>query len=136
MTTDRAVYAIFNAHSGADLWLGLATDQHDALRQLDELVAADEPSHYGIGPDDSGLNWVEVEPVTDLDSLVTALSVVGDFIDAETCAALGLPHRMGSVDMTDLPTFGGEAPADTSGIWSWDETRLLVEDMRIVKRDA
>jgi hypothetical protein len=135
MTNTRAVYSIFNAHSGADMWLGLAIDELDALRQLDELVTAHEPSHYGTGPDDSGLAWVEVKPATDLDTLVTALRVAGDGIGAETCAALGLPYRMGSVDTSELPTFGGDAPADTSGIWSWDATRLLVEDMQIVKRD-
>lgn len=25
-----------------------------------------------------------------------------------------------------LPTFGGEAPVDTRGVWSWDETSVLV----------
>lgn len=42
--------------------------------------------------------------------------------------------------MTELPTFGGEEPLDTDGIWSWDETRLIVglcaEDMRIIDRRA
>lgn len=27
----------------------------------------------------------------------------------------------------DLPTFGGPTPADTLGIFSWDETRYLVQ---------
>lgn len=43
------------------------------------------------------------------------------------------------LDWTDLPVFGGEEPRDTSGIWSWDQTRLLVGtcagDLRIVDRD-
>ena len=30
------------------------------------------------------------------------------------------------IDVTSLPTFGGEEPRDTMGIWSWDETHLLV----------
>lgn len=38
----------------------------------------------------------------------------------------------------NLPTFGGEAPKDTTGIWSWDETRLLIgtcaDDLEIVDR--
>lgn len=29
-------------------------------------------------------------------------------------------------DMTSLPTFGGDEPQDTQGIWSWDETRWIV----------
>ncbi|MCP4661006.1 MAG: hypothetical protein GY856_36860 [bacterium] len=39
---------------------------------------------------------------------------------------------------TSLPTFGGEEPADTAEIWSWDETRLIVgtcaDDLEIVDR--
>ena len=50
--------------------------------------------------------------------------------------------------MTDLPTFGGEEPHDTSrspdglggAIWSWDAKRLLVgtcgEDLRIIRREG
>ena len=42
------------------------------------------------------------------------------------------------LDMTSLPTFGGTEPADTTGIWSWDSTRLLVgdgsADLEIVER--
>lgn len=30
------------------------------------------------------------------------------------------------VDLAGLPTFGGEAPADTQGVWSWDAHSLLV----------
>ena len=30
------------------------------------------------------------------------------------------------LDMSDLPLFGGTALARTEGVWSWDETRLLV----------
>lgn len=29
-------------------------------------------------------------------------------------------------DMASLPTFGGEAPADTAKVWSWDTASLLV----------
>ena len=39
-----------------------------------------------------------------------------------------------------LPTFGGEEPDDTSEVWSWDETRLLVgtcaDDIEIINREA
>ena len=42
------------------------------------------------------------------------------------------------LDMTSLPNFGGPEPADTTGIWSWDATRLLVgdgsADLEIVER--
>lgn len=33
------------------------------------------------------------------------------------------------VDLCGLPTFGGEAPADTSGIWSWNPWCLLCFDV-------
>ena len=39
---------------------------------------------------------------------------------------------------TDLPTFGGKEPVCTLGVWSWDETRLIVgtcnNDLEIVRR--
>jgi hypothetical protein len=41
--------------------------------------------------------------------------------------------------MDDLPTFGGEEPECTLGVWSWDEHRLLVgdgwDDLIIVRRE-
>jgi hypothetical protein len=41
-------------------------------------------------------------------------------------------------DMSKLPTFGGDEPDGTLGIFSWDKTRLLVQThtgWKIVKRD-
>lgn len=39
---------------------------------------------------------------------------------------------------TDLPVFGGAAPANTEGVWSWDRHRLLVgtcaQDLEIIPR--
>lgn len=50
----------------------------------------------------------------------------------------GLPVAHGDLDWTSLPTFGGVEPADTSGIWSWDETRILwgacADELEIVDR--
>ena len=40
----------------------------------------------------------------------------------------GAPMQGGELDMTSLPTFGGTEIANTEGIWSWDETRMLVGD--------
>lgn len=54
----------------------------------------------------------------DLNSLKTAL---------ENLDAAGvMTSEVWGVDETSLPTFGGEDPPDTTGVWSWDETRLLV----------
>lgn len=33
------------------------------------------------------------------------------------------------VDLSGLPTFGGEAPADTSEIWAWDSQYFLYFDV-------
>lgn len=45
-----------------------------------------------------------------------------------------------TIDWTSLPTYGGQAPADTQGVWSWDEDALLVgtcaDDLTIVRRDG
>ena len=41
-----------------------------------------------------------------------------------------------SNDLTSLPTFGGEEPADTTDIWSWDSENFLVyeDEWRISPR--
>lgn len=40
--------------------------------------------------------------------------------------------------MVELPSFGGDEPASTSGVWSWDATRLMIgtcaSDMKLVAR--
>jgi|GEM_PF-2226662 len=61
---------------------------------------------------------------------------------ATTLEGLLTAWRAGELDdreLTRLPTFGGGEPAGgASGVWSWDDTRLLVgtcaEDARIVDR--
>jgi len=57
----------------------------------------------------------------DLDSLKAALN------DIEANASEDV---RADIDYSDLPTFGGEAPADTTGVWSWDETHMLTYDDR------
>lgn len=35
----------------------------------------------------------------------------------------------GRIELTDdMPDFGGDEPDCTAGVWSWDETHLLVGD--------
>lgn len=52
----------------------------------------------------------------------------------------GLPISGNDIDFAELPTFGGEEPSDTSGVWSWDKNNLLVgtcvDDMEIVSREG
>lgn len=42
-------------------------------------------------------------------------------------AMTGEERRANSRELTDLPTFGGE-PVDRLGVFSWDETSLLIQD--------
>ena len=42
--------------------------------------------------------------------------------------ANGLPTTGNGIDTTALPVFGGPAPTDTAGIWSWDEQNILLHD--------
>lgn len=53
--------------------------------------------------------------VTSLESLVAFLTAHRQEIRDE------------SLDVTSLPTFGGEEPADTLNVYSWDAERLLVD---------
>ncbi len=34
-------------------------------------------------------------------------------------------------DLTSLPTFGGNEPQDTTEVWSWNETHMLVDGPQI-----
>ena len=40
----------------------------------------------------------------------------------------GIAYKDGALeyDWSSLPNFGGPAPDDTAGVWSWDETHLLI----------
>ena len=62
----------------------------------------------------------------------------------EAEAELSDPDAIGDdvvqrADLCSLPNFGGEWPADTLGVWSWDEDHVLVgtciEDMKIEARE-
>jgi len=35
-------------------------------------------------------------------------------------------EELEQIDMSSLPVFGGEEPASTDAVWSWDEASLLV----------
>lgn len=57
-----------------------------------------------------------------LDTLCDALNYANGI-----CAEGGLKLEH-FVDLAGLPTYGGEEPADTVGIYSWDETHFLTYD--------
>jgi hypothetical protein len=47
----------------------------------------------------------------------------------------------GRIELTDdMPTFGGHEPGCTVGVWSWDDTHLLVGDcvseLELVTRES
>lgn len=72
-----------------------------------------------------------VTDAADLDALLDALSELdASGVDSEAS---------GLVDLTNLPTFGGTEPENTTGVWSWDEDSLIVgtclDDLRIVTRE-
>jgi hypothetical protein len=82
-------------------------DQVNACTTLDELLMTTQD---------------QVNACTTLDELLVVLQKMTDSRE---------------VDMTSLPTFGGREPSDTAGVWSWDETRLIVgtgSDYEIVDR--
>jgi hypothetical protein len=64
--------------------------------------------------------------ITTLDDLYRVLTQEPN--THETADRYGLPrdaHR-DAIDLTSLPTFGGQEPARTEAVFSWDATRLLV----------
>lgn len=69
------------------------------------------------------MNATQIAACANLDSLLAAI------------LSVELPDD----DMSDLPTFGGDEQIDTCGVWSWDETRLIVgtcrDDFRIIDRE-
>jgi hypothetical protein len=74
-------------------------------------------------------------PIRDLDEL---LSFLRTNPTADDGRARAIPVNHGECDWTSLPTFGGNEPADTVEVWSWDADRLIVgkcySDIRIVPR--
>ena len=85
---------------------------------------------YAGKPDGLGASHLSVlHSATTLEELLQLLR------DAEAEAPKVVQH----FDLSSLPTFGGPKPADTQGVWSWDEGHLLIgtciADMHIVDRE-
>ncbi len=65
---------------------------------------------------------------TTLHELLTALNAAGNEIkrlqaNGEDAGALIADYGR---SVSECPSFGGDEPEDTAGVWSWDETHLLV----------
>ena len=69
--------------------------------------------------------------------MTTAIRNASNLIDlCEALNTMSFEERQDE-DLSDLPTFGGADLVNTSGIWSWDETDLIVqssEGFRVVSR--
>lgn len=85
-----------------------------------------------------------IKAATDLHGLRDALVAFDDAVRAEaddfSRNTEGQLDRFG-LDLCALPTFGGDEPNDTAGVWSWDAKRLLVgegrcAEWRIIERTA
>ena len=67
-----------------------------------------------------------VNTTTSLDELRDVLNAIDDEL-RQARAEHDADERLEDVvDLTDLPTFGGDAPDNTVDIWSWDADRLLI----------
>jgi len=114
---------------------------HDLMVNMGGWIA-DVPS-WGDEPDDTEglvsfdatrLLWMEDYSVSQRDVSLESLE------DLQAAMKDEHPSILDGDDWsTDLPTFGGDEPDDTAGVWSWDAERLLVgtcaDDLTIYTRD-
>lgn len=49
-------------------------------------------------------------------------------IAVDECMGAMSEQDRANVDLTMLPTYGGDAPRQTYGVWSWDAGSVLVGD--------
>jgi len=128
---------------GKNSVLVYALDEADALRLADlydrDLIgvgnvsingvtyAAVTDAEYGSGTVSGAQKWIAT--ASNLDELLGIL---------QRLKATMREQDRANFSLANLPTFGGSAPSDTHGVWSWDEDRVLVgssiKDMRIEPR--
>jgi hypothetical protein len=63
-----------------------------------------------------------------LAELLIALNEAGNEINRLQQDGLDASTLIGDYgrSVSECPTFGGDEPEDTAGVWSWDDTHLLV----------
>ena len=70
-------------------------------------------------------------------AILTARNL-SDLVEALRQTRALSPEDQDAIDWSELPTFGGEEPADTQGVWSWDEDSVLIgscaDDLKVVDR--
>lgn len=128
---------------------GVSDDDALVARDADRLTRAEidylsaTPRVRGLIDEalaDAGGDWEDepeiyastVERVMRAHPWVATPTTLDDLLDAMRSHAdwSGCEHDSdGRQDWTELPTYGGEAPDDTSGVWSWDVDRLLVNSL-------
>jgi len=74
-----------------------------------------------------------------LQSAVNSAQTLGQLMTAvEACLAEMNDQDRANVDLSMLPTFGGNSPLQTLGAWSWDEGNVLAgtgpSDWQIISR--
>jgi hypothetical protein len=65
---------------------------------------------------------------SNLGELLVALNSAGQEITRLQQDGLDAGELIGDYGraLQECPTFGGDEPEDTAGVWSWDDTHLLV----------
>lgn len=64
---------------------------------------------------------ITTDDAATLDDLLALLEERSNALDADE-------RLEDAIDLADLPTYGGDEPRDTHGIYSWDESRVLAYD--------
>ena len=69
---------------------------------------------------------------------IRSATTLRDLTEALRATRRLAPEDQDQIDWSDLPNFGGPAPVNTAGVWSWDNGHLLVgtcaDDLEIVER--
>lgn len=85
----------------------------------------------------------QAEDILESSELTNRIAAAKTLAQLQTVIVSGLAQMdeqdAKNYDLSGLPTFGGEAPQDCYGVWSWDVNSLLVgdgavRDWRIVSR--
>lgn len=78
-----------------------------------------------------------INSLSELRDLINECSNLCNSEHRQAWEEAGLRDEFLSGDYSDLPTFGGDAPANLSSVWSWDEHNLLVGDgpLEIMSRE-
>ena len=130
-------------------WVNLKWYTHypDAKRVIEDELGYSRVTELAEEGFDLAQKKIENEAtLEDLCLQKAAISNLQELLDYLVTEAREMPHlfhgfRDASMfeDWTsDIPTFGGDEPRDTSETWSWDETHLLVGscagDLELVPR--